>query len=86
RVVCRRSYECYTLASWIREISEILSSEFGESVEIREEHSDEISEPETYVENELVLVGLPGEEGYLIEALKHAIKKLRGNRSDALNQ
>ncbi|MCX8185221.1 MAG: hypothetical protein RMI56_04085 [Sulfolobales archaeon] len=80
RIVCRGDYKCRTLASWIREVLDILSSEFSEDVEIREEHSDELIEPEVYVESELVLVGLPGEEGYLIEVLKHAVESLRKTR------
>lgn len=77
RVLCRSDYACYTLVSWLREVSGTISSELGESVEVVEEHSDSVDLPEVYVDGELALVGLPGEEGYLIESLKHAITALR---------
>ncbi|MEM0066053.1 MAG: hypothetical protein QXZ22_04160 [Sulfolobales archaeon] len=77
KVLCRRDYICYTLVSWLYEVSEVLSSEFEERVEVVEEYSDSVALPEVYVDGELAVVGLPSEEGYLIESLKHAVVTLR---------
>lgn len=82
RVLCKGDYSCYTLLSWLREISDLLSEESGESVEIVEELSTESEMPELYIGDDLVLMGVPGEEGYLIEAIKHYIKSSRfGSKS-----
>lgn len=78
--MCRGDYACYTLVSWIYEVSGVLSSEFGEGIEIVEEYSNSVNLPEVYVNGELALVGLPSEEGYLLEALKHTIESFRERR------
>ncbi len=67
-------YWRYTLSSWLREVKEILEQEYNVSLEIVEEDVD-IDTPRILVENEIVLEGVPGEEGYLIEALKKALNE-----------
>ncbi len=68
-------YWRYTLSSWLREIKEILEQEYNVSLEIVEEDVD-IGVPRILVEDEIVLEGVPGEEGYLIETLKKALDEV----------
>lgn len=80
KVVCRMDYECRTLISWLVEISDVLSGDVGEEVLVYEVFSEELEEPAVYVDSELALVGVPGEEGYLIEVLKHAIEDVKSKK------
>ncbi len=75
-------YLGYTLREWLREVKDIVEEEHcvelvlaGERKECREDSLD----PRLYMDGELVLEGLPGEEGYLIEVLKHHLDR-RGIR------
>lgn len=73
RVLGRRdSYLKLTLASWLRELQDFLCRELGVEVEVVEEEGD-LDAPVLCAGDEVVLVGLPSEEGYLIEALKRAL-------------
>ena len=66
------NYSRYTIYSWILEIKDILESELGEEIIV--EIVDDVNEdPEILVNGISVGMGLPGEEGYLIEILKRAI-------------
>jgi hypothetical protein len=68
----RDNYWRYTLYSWLLEVRDILERELGEHVEITV-LDGESEDPELLVDGELVGVGIPGEEGYLIEILKKAL-------------
>jgi len=58
----------------MHEIKDILEREYG--IELRIEEEDGTSElPEVYLENKLILIGVPSEEGYLIELIKPVIEK-----------
>lgn len=77
QVLCRMDYGCRTLISWILEVSDILRMEIGNELEVSWEYREDLDLPAVYVDEDLALVGLPGEEGYLIEILKHAIESRR---------
>jgi hypothetical protein len=67
----RNNYWRLTVHAWLLEVKDILEKEVGEEVEI--EVIDGLSEdPELYVDGFLVGMGVPGEEGYLIEIVKKA--------------
>jgi len=72
----RGDYFVWTLATWCRELRDFLEEELGYkvTVEVREEDAEL---PRLYVNGILVLEGVPGEEGYLIEILKHFVEKAR---------
>ena len=74
----RGDYWRYTVSSWLREVKDILEQEYHVLLEIIEEDVD-LELPRILVEDELVLEGVPGEEGYLIEALKKALDRLAGS-------
>ncbi len=75
KVLGRPSYNKWTLHQWILEIKDILENEYGILLEI--EVVDTIDEePILMIEDDIVLEGLPGEEGYLIEIIKHNLDKL----------
>ncbi|MEM4700404.1 MAG: hypothetical protein QXT74_05610 [Candidatus Nezhaarchaeales archaeon] len=74
RVLGRRdSYLKLTLVSWLNEMMDFLREELGLEIEVVEEESD-FDVPVVCLGDQVVLVGLPSEEGYLIEALKKALK------------
>jgi len=73
------NYWRFTLYSWLLEVRDILSLEIGEPVEVLLVDG-ESDEPELYINGLLVCVGVPGEEGYLIEVVKKAVASLRGCR------
>ena len=74
RVLGRRgSYSRKTLATWLHELREFLQGELGVEVEVVEEDLD-VDVPVLYVDDQVLLIGLPGEEGYLIEALRKAFR------------
>ncbi len=68
------SHARWTLASWLRELKGFLRDELGVEVEVVEEDVD-LEAPVLYVDDEVLLVGVPGEEGYLIEALRRALRR-----------
>ena len=75
KVLGRPSYNKWTLHQWVLEIKDILENEYGIHLEI--EVVDTIDEePILMIEDNIVLEGLPGEEGYLIEIIKHNLDKL----------
>jgi len=75
KVLGRPSYNKWTLHQWVLEIKDILENEYGVHLEI--EVVDTIDEePILMIEDDIVLEGLPGEEGYLIEIIKHNLDKL----------
>jgi UDP-N-acetylmuramyl tripeptide synthase len=79
----RPSYWRFTVYSWLLEVREILEQELGDVVEVACEDSDS-EDPEVYLNGYLVGVGVPGEEGYLIELIKKAALDYglaRGSRS-----
>jgi len=66
-------YFLWTLVSWVLELYNFLCEELGAilEVEVRKENSDA---PRLYVGEDLIFEGVPDEEGYLIEFLKHYVK------------
>ncbi|MCX8204907.1 MAG: hypothetical protein N3H31_04580 [Candidatus Nezhaarchaeota archaeon] len=74
----RDSYLKFTLSSWLNELSSFLRGELGTEVEVVEEEC-ELDVPVLCLDDKVVLVGLPSEEGYLIEALKKVLKAAQGN-------
>ncbi len=74
----RGDYWRYTVSSWLREVKDILEQEYHVLLEVIEEDVD-LELPRVLVEDELVLEGVPGEEGYLIEVLKKVFDKLAGS-------
>ncbi len=75
KVLGKPSYNKWTLHQWVLEIKDILENEYGIRLEI--EVVDTIDEePILMIEDDIVLEGLPGEEGYLIEIIKHNLDKL----------
>jgi len=75
----RNNYWRLTVHAWLLEVKDILEKEVGEEVEI--EVIDGLSEdPELYVDVFLVGMGVPGEEGYLIEIVKKAYSMIKKQR------
>ena len=70
-------YWVYTLESWLRELRWLIESEYNVVAEIKVEESN-TELPQVYVNDILVLEGVPGEEGYLYEALKKALDVILG--------
>jgi len=72
----RNNYWRLTVHAWLLEVKDILEKEVGGEVEI--EVIDGLSEdPELYVDGFLVGMGVPGEEGYLIEIVKKAYSMIK---------
>ncbi len=75
KVLGRPSYNKWTLHQWLLEIKDILENEYNAKLEI--EVIDTIDEePILMIEDRIVLEGLPGEEGYLIEIIKHNLDRI----------
>ena len=73
------SYWVYTVKQWLYEIKDIIEREIGEEVYVTETAGDN-EYPLLRVDGEMVGYGVPGEEGYLIEIIKHSIEELRKRR------
>jgi len=74
-VVGKPNYDRHTLVSWVNEIKDVIELECGIEVELNiEDTNDEL--PKLLINDIVVLEGLPGEEGYLIEVLKNALINL----------
>jgi len=64
-----------TVYMWVLEVKEILENEYN--IELNVELGEYDSElPIVLVENEIAFVGVPGEEGYLIEYLKKTLDRI----------
>ncbi len=81
RVLYCDDYYGYTLHSWVLEVRDLLEREICDRVEVGEpaKIGGECGEP-VYLEanGEIVVEGLPGEEGYLLEALKSMLSRCGG--------
>ncbi|MCD6084564.1 MAG: hypothetical protein J7J20_03375 [Desulfurococcales archaeon] len=75
----RESYWVYTVRQWLYEIKDIIEREVGEEVVIIESIGDN-EYPILKVDGGVVGYGVPGEEGYLIEIIKHSIEDLKRKR------
>jgi len=75
----RPNYWRFTVYSWLLEVRDVLEQELGEPVEVVSEDGDS-EDPEVYLDGYLVGVGVPGEEGYLIELVKRVALELRGGK------
>jgi len=73
-------YWFYTVKSWLYEIKDILEDEYNITIQIKEECKD-LELPVVYVNEELAFIGVPGEEGYLIEILKKVLDKVIKERA-----
>ena len=69
-------YFLWTLASWVLELYDFLCEELGVTLEIEVKEKD-IDTPRLYIDGDLVFEGVPGEEGYLVELLKHYFESRR---------
>lgn len=69
------NYDRFTVYSWVLEVKGIIEYETGKFVEVEVIDGDS-DEPELYVNDYYVGKGIPGEEGYLIEIIKKALKQL----------
>ncbi len=69
-------YFLWTLASWMLELYDFLCEELSVTLEVEVEEED-VSMPRLYVDGDLVFEGVPGEEGYLVELLKHYFRSRR---------
>lgn len=67
----------FTIHSWLLEIKDLLEKELNETLDV-EVLNGESEDPELYINGVLIGVGVPGEEGYLIEIVKKAVLTLRG--------
>jgi len=78
RVLYCDEYYGYTLHAWLSEVKDLLERELCAEVKLLEPArvEGECREP-VYLEvdGEIVLEGLPGEEGYLIEVLKSMLSR-----------
>jgi len=74
KVVCNDRYWCYTLSSWVYEVKDIIESEFNEEVKVLEELCSECEDNQLYVNGDLILIGTPSEEGYLLEIIKKYLR------------
>ncbi|MCE4612211.1 MAG: hypothetical protein F7C07_00035 [Desulfurococcales archaeon] len=73
-------YLVNTLYWWLLEIEDLIEEECGIDIVPEKAMESECTRPypvRLYANEELVMEGLPGEEGYLIEALKKLIKECR---------
>ena len=77
----RDSYLKYTLTRWLEEVKDLLKEDLGVEVKVVEKDGD-FEAPVLCVGDEVILVGLPGEEGYLLEALRRALRELGLTRRD----
>lgn len=68
------TYERWTLHQWLIEIKEIVEGEYDVEIDIEVRDNENIL-PKLVVNEREVFHGLPGEEGYLIEVLKHALEE-----------
>jgi len=75
KILCSDKYWCYTLSSWVYEVKDLIESEFSDDVEVFEETCSDCEDTQLYINGELVLIGIPSEEGYLLEIIR---KYLRG--------
>ena len=71
----KEDYWYYTVKSWLYEVKDVLGQEYNINIEIKEDY-DELDLPAVYVDNELAFIGVPGEEGYLIEVLKKSLDRI----------
>lgn len=67
------NYWRFTIVSWLFDVKDVLEGELNDVLEIRVEEGDN-EDPALYVNGRLIGMGVPGEEGYLIEIIKKAIK------------
>ncbi len=75
------TYERWTLVQWVLEIKDIIEWEYNIRLIVEEKDSfDEL--PVLCINDEEVLIGLPGEEGYLIEVLKKHLDRVLYSEKD----
>ncbi|HIP65675.1 MAG TPA: hypothetical protein EYH08_04015 [Pyrodictium sp.] len=77
KIVGRKDdYWFYTLRSWLEEVKDIIENEYNIELDVVEEHRETQEHPLIVDEkNEIVVAGVPGEPGYLIEELKLYLNK-----------
>ncbi|HIC99509.1 MAG TPA: hypothetical protein EYP08_07780 [Pyrodictiaceae archaeon] len=69
-------YWLYTLRSWFEEVKDIIENEYNIELDIIEEYRETQEHPIIVDEkNEIVIAGVPGEPGHLIEELKLYLDK-----------
>ena len=75
RVKGHDNYWRFTLASWLREIKWLIEEEYCVRVSIVVEDSSN-QDPILLLGDEVILKGIPGEEGYLHEVIKSALESM----------
>ncbi len=76
-------YLGYTLYEWLMEVRDIVEQEYGVKIVVAKNPTCTGGlDPALLLNGEIVLQGLPGEEGYLIEALKKIIEERGTGRVD----
>ncbi len=78
RLVYCDEYYGYTIKSWISEVKELLEREICASIKVAYEKVEErLCEHPVYLfaDDRLLLEGVPGEEGYLLEILKSGLER-----------
>ena len=74
----RNDYWRYTLYSWMLEVKDVLESEYDVAVEVLLEDSDIPLPIICDDRGNVVVSGVPSEEGYLIELLKKHLDRVLG--------
>lgn len=74
-IVGKPNYLRWTLREWVKEIKDIIETEYGMPVNIKTVDADN-DMPVLRINNEDVFIGLPSEEGYLIEIIKKKLDEL----------
>ena len=73
----RGDHWAWTLYTWLLEVKDILEQEYG--VKIRAELRElDVDLPVVTVNDEVAFIGVPGEEGYMIEELKKVFDEVIG--------
>ncbi len=75
----RRDYNRWTLYQWVLEVKDLLEDEYGVRIVVEEIDSDD-ELPVLSIDGDDVWIGLPGEEGYLIEIIKRYFEDKLGLR------
>lgn len=74
-VVGKPNYLRWTLEQWVLEVKDIIESEYDVELVVKTVDADN-SMPVLRVSGDDTVIGLPGEEGYLIEVLKKKLEEI----------
>ncbi|WFO75048.1 hypothetical protein J4526_08230 [Desulfurococcaceae archaeon MEX13E-LK6-19] len=74
-IVGKPSYLRWTLEQWVLEVKDIIELEYDVELVVKTVDSDN-DLPVLRIAGSDVFIGLPGEEGYLIEVLKKKLEEI----------